>query len=287
MKFVVISPVKDEERCVEETLRSMACQLVKPVKWIIVDDGSIDRTSEIIEQYRADNDFIEVLRNPPGSVRRPGSAVIRAFDRGYQAANGLEYDLIVKLDCDLSFDPDYFAKLIAKFIADSNLGIASGVYAERVDGSEWSEIIMPEYHAAGASKIIRRQCFMEIGGFIASPGWDTVDEIRAIARGWRSTHFPEAKMKHWKVEGSGIGSLRTNAMHGEVYYRTGGGLLFFFLKVLNRMTQPPRLTGGLAMLWGYLRTMTQRKPLLVTPAEARVYRALLNGRILSKVRSRF
>ena len=44
MKYVVISPVKDEERHVEHTLRSMAQQTVKPVRWIIVDDGSRDQT---------------------------------------------------------------------------------------------------------------------------------------------------------------------------------------------------------------------------------------------------
>jgi GT2 family glycosyltransferase len=208
--------------------------------------------------------------------------VVRAFNRGYEAAAGLDYDFIVKLDCDLSFEPDYFEKLLTRMLAEPQLGIASGVYIEAADGVTWKEIGMPSYHACGASKVIRRECFEQMGGFIAARGWDTVDEIRAMARGWRTTHFPELKMQHWKPEGTGIGSMRTNYMHGEIYYVTGGGPFFFFFKVLHRLAQRPFLIAGAALFWGYLRTMCSGKQRLVTREEAACYRALLNGRITGK-----
>jgi len=287
VKYLVITPVKDEERYVEHTLRSMVNQTVKPVGWIIVDDGSSDRTPELLEKYAAENSFIRVLKSPRGQPRMPGSAVIRAFNRGYELAKEYEYDLIVKFDCDLSFEPDYFEKLIAKFAADPKLGIASGVYLEAPEPGRWVEISMPSYHACGASKMMRRECFEQIGGFIPAKGWDTVDEIRAMARGWRTTHFTGLKMKHWKLEGSGIGTVRTNLMHGEIYYLTGGSKLFFLLKLLHRLTCRPFLVGGCAMFWGYLRTMFQQKQRLVTDVEARCYRALLNGRILGRLKGLF
>ena len=284
MKYVVISPVKDEERHVEHTLRSMAQQTVKPVRWIIVDDGSRDRTPELIDGYREKNDFIQIIRNPPGQARQPGGGVVRAFNVGYEAAKEHDYDLVVKLDCDLSFEPDYFEKLIGQFAADPKLGIASGVYLEDVKDHGWTVITMPEYHAAGASKVVRRECFEQIGGFVASRGWDTVDEIRAIARDWRTGHFTALQMKHWKPEGAGIGLWRTNIMHGEIYYLTGGGFLFFILKVLHRMRSKPYVTGGLGMFWGYLRSVLKRKDRLVTPLEARCYQKLLHDRIKHKTR---
>jgi glycosyltransferase involved in cell wall biosynthesis len=281
-RYIVISPVKDEERHVEHTLRSMANQTVKPVKWIIVDDGSSDRTPSLIEQYRTENDFIQVIQNPPGRARQPGGGVVRAFNAGYEAVKSLEYDVIVKLDCDLSFEPDYFEKLLRRFTADPKLGIASGVYLEDLKDRGWTVISMPTYHAAGASKIVRRTCFDEINGFVASRGWDTVDEIRAMARGWKTTHFPDAQMKHWKPEGAGIGRWRTNIMHGEIYYLTGGGFLFFAIKVLHRMRSRPYVLNGLALFWGYLRSALKRKDRLVTPEEAHCYRSLLNQRLFRK-----
>jgi biofilm PGA synthesis N-glycosyltransferase PgaC len=285
VNYLVITPVKDEERYVEHTLRSMVSQTVKPVCWIIVDDGSSDRTPEIIERYQADHPFIRLVRNPRGQPRQPGSAVIRAFNRGYEVAKDLEYDLIVKLDCDLSFEPDYFEKLVGKFSAEPKLGIASGVYFEAPDGAQWNEVSMPSYHACGASKVMRRECFEQIGGFLPARGWDTVDEIRAMARGWRTGHFRELRMKHWKLEGSGIGPWRTNLMHGEIYYLTGGSKLFFLLKLLHRLRSRPFLIGGVALFWGYVRTMFKQKQRLVTDVEARCYRALLNGRITGRLKA--
>ena len=110
-------------------------------------------------------------------------------------------------------------------------------------------------------------------------------QIQAIARGWRTAHFPELIMKHWKPEGSGIGSLRTNYMHGEVYYLTGGGPLFFVLKALHRAAQRPYLMGAIALVLGYLRTMVSGRPQIVSREEARCYRSLLNRRIISKLRT--
>ena len=284
MKYVVVSPVRDEERYVERTLVSMIQQQVKPVRWIIVDDGSSDRTPEVLARYAKKQGFIQIVRREVAGTRQPGSPVVRAFEVGYDAARNLEYEFIAKLDCDLSFGPDYFEGLLTKMQEDPGLGIASGVYMEASDEGTWVEVPMPPYHAAGASKMMRRRCFEEIGGFVPARGWDTVDEIRAMARGWRTKHFRELKMKHWKPEGTGIGPMRTHFMHGEVYYLTGGSKLFFLFKVLHRMGSRPLLFGSLALLWGYVRTMASARPRLVTSEEVRCYRALLNRRILGQLK---
>jgi glycosyltransferase involved in cell wall biosynthesis len=286
VKYLVVTPVKDEERYVEHTLRSMASQTIKPVRWIIVDDGSSDRTPDLIESFAQKHGFIHVVRSPQGQPRGPGPAVVRAFNRGLDEAGrlGIDYDFVVKLDCDLSFEPDYFERLLAEFGANPKLGIASGVYWEARDGVNWREIEMPAYHAAGASKVIRRVCWEQIYGFIPSRGWDTVDEIRAISHGWETTHFRELRIKHWKTEGTGIGKIRTNAMHGEIYYLTGGGVVFFLLKVLARARSRPYVAGALSMVWGYWRTKFSGRKRLVTPEEARCYRSILNARMIGTLR---
>jgi hypothetical protein len=92
-------------------------------------------------------------------------------------------------------------------------------------------------------------------------------------------------MKHLKPEGSGMGMRHTSFMHGEIFYRTGGGRLFFTLKVLRRLKQPPIIVGGLYMACGYLKAWIFRRELLVTQDEARQYKHLLNRRMFSKFRS--
>ena len=286
-KYIIISPVKDEERYVEHTLRSVTAQNLKPILWLIVDDGSKDRTSELVRGHANSHPFIRLLSHPQSGERLLAFAEVRAFNWGLDFIGSVDYDFIVKLDCDLSFDPDYFQQLLERFRQDERLGIASGVYLERSTAGELKEIAMPSYHAAGASKLIRRTCFEDIGGFIPAPGWDTVDEIKAMTRGWTTTHFNELRMMHHKREGSSIGAVKTGLMHGEAYYRTGGSKIFFLLKVLHRISVRPYFVNAIALIWGYVRAMVMRKQLLVTETEARYYKALLLERLKERVKSLF
>lgn len=281
-KYIIISPVKDEQKYLESTIHSVLNQTVKPLKWIIVDDGSQDETPNILNEYRRQCDWIKVLRLNKETKRQPGSAVIHAFNKGYELIKDENFDFIVKLDCDLRFGPDYFEKIFLKFEADDNLGIASGVYLEN-KGKGPLPVEMPDYHAAGASKIIRSQCFGAIGGFTSEKGWDTVDEIKAQSQGWKTGHFKEIFFYHLKNEGSGIGNIRTNKMHGEIYYLTGGSKLFFLLKLAHRIIFGfPFLLGGIMMFIGYLSPFLKGKDLLVNEKEAEFYRKLLNKRIIRK-----
>ncbi len=282
--YIVVTPVKDEERFIEQTMASMVAQTKLPATWVVVDDGSTDRTPAIIDRFASEHRFIQLLRREKRSARHTGVAEVHAFYAGLEVAKRVEHDYIVKLDGDLSFEPNYFADLIAEFERRPRLGIASGVYLEKRRG-EWQMIVMPSYHSAGASKVVRRECFEDISGFIPERGWDTVDEIRAWGKGWETTHFPNLKMKHLKAEGSGMGLLYTETMHGEIFYRTGGGAAFFLLKVAARFLRRPIFTGGLFMLWGFVRASFVRRDHLVSAKESRIYRRLLWQRLRSKVKA--
>jgi cellulose synthase/poly-beta-1,6-N-acetylglucosamine synthase-like glycosyltransferase len=50
VKYCVITPVRDEEQYVLGTIDSVLNQSIRPVEWIIVDDGSTDATSVIIDR---------------------------------------------------------------------------------------------------------------------------------------------------------------------------------------------------------------------------------------------
>lgn len=287
VSYVIVSPVKDEERHVAITLRSVVNQTVRPIKWVIVDDGSVDGTPGTLMEFAANYEWIEVVRIDRGSERDLGITEIKAFAEGYERIRGQEFDFVVKLDCDLDLPPDYFERLFQEFANNQRLGIASGVYLEsRQD--KWLPVPMPDYHAAGASKTLRRQCFHDIGGFTLYRGWDTIDEIKAMSLGWECRHFPELEFRHLKREGSAMGPGQTNVLHGEIYYLTGGGLLFFILKVVHRSVYSrPLVLGGLAMLWGYLKCVLRGKRRSVNVVEARFYRRMLNGRLYAHARRFF
>ena len=282
--YIVVSPVRNEAPYIRRTLESVAHQDCRPLQWIIVDDGSSDGTPSVVKAFAEQHGFIRLIDGGHSNEREHGTRIITAFNRGYSDVRSMHHEFVVKLDCDLSFDPSYFSTLLARFMQTPRLGIASGVYLEPSSPENWKPVKMPSYHAAGASKMLRRECYEQIGGFAPARGWDTVDEIRAMTKGWLTTHFTDLKMRHWKVEGSRIGRLRTSVMHGEVYYRTRGGGLFFAMKVAHRAATRPWLIAGGALAFGYLRAMFRHESALVNDTEARCYRELLNTRLRQRLR---
>jgi poly-beta-1,6-N-acetyl-D-glucosamine synthase len=275
--YVIVSPVKDEAAYLEKTIQGVIAQTLRPTRWILVDDGSCDASPQIIARYAEEYPWITKLTLSRDRERKPGSAVIAAFMAGCALLKADAFDFIVKLDCDLEIPANYFETLVARFGADPELGIASGIYFEN-----GKPVKMPTYHAAGCSKMVRARCFEEIGGFIPQRGWDTVDEIRAQSMGWKTCHFADLALGHLKLEGTGIGFRRTNVMLGQIYYSTGGGTLFLLLKCLHRMfSGKPFFLGGVAMLGGYLAAWWKREPKLVSASEAARYRRLLNQRMFS------
>lgn len=282
--YLVISPIRDEARHVARTLRSMRAQTHRPLRWVIVDDGSSDGTSEILARETAGLDWVTIVNT--GSMQRQlGSAEIVAFRRGLDTVpDALPWEFIVKLDGDLELPGDYFERLLVRMAADPRWGIASGVYCEEQADGRWLPVAMPAYHAAGASKVVRRACFERIGGFVPRKGWDTVDEIRAGLAGWRTGHFDDLQFRHLKPEGASLGTLATHRFHGEIYYETGGGAGFLLVKALHRaLTGSPRGLSGAAMLWGYAQAAGRGRPRLVNDEEARWYRALLRRRLAAPI----
>jgi len=281
-RYVIISPVRDEERFLVRTLESVLQQTISPTRWIIVDDCSADSSPEILSRYQNLVPWLTVVRREHDGLRRAGAAVISAFYAGYEALGDVDYDYIVKLDCDLVLPPDYFEALFAHFDKDPNLGIASGVYLEE-GKNDWVPVSMPLYHAAGATKVVRRRCFEEIGGFIRMSGWDTVDEIKAQTMNWNTRHFPEIQFHHLKPEGSASGWFRTQILHGEAYFKYGGSKILFLAKCFQRLlTARPVVLGAAAMAWGYLKPSLTGAPRLVTPLESRVYRQMQYSRLFAR-----
>ena len=107
--YVLISPCRNESRYMRETLDSVLAQSEPPTKWVIVDDGSTDDTPDILREYAAKHDCIQIVTRKDRGHRAVGPGVVDAFYAGYEAINPSDYTFLCKLDLDLRIPPRYFA----------------------------------------------------------------------------------------------------------------------------------------------------------------------------------
>jgi biofilm PGA synthesis N-glycosyltransferase PgaC len=258
-KYVVITPVRDEEKFVETTIRSVASQTIRPREWIIVNDGSSDRTGEIVDQCAAQFPWIHVIHRQNRGFRKSGGGVIEAFYDGYNSLRHDDWDFVVKLDGDLTLAPDYFEKCFEHFSAQPKLGIGGGAICHEVNG-ELKVEANPKFHVRGATKIYRRACWEAIGGLWSAPGWDTIDEAKANMLGWKSDTFGELHLCHHRLTGSADGLVRDRIKHGLACYVSGYHPLFVAASCIYRIVHKPYLIGSFAMGYGFVKGYVKHVP---------------------------
>jgi len=200
-RYVIVTPARDEEAHLRNTIRSILGQTILPAEWIIVNDGSSDRTGEIIDEYSAQYPWIRAVHRTNRGFRKAGGGVVDTFNDGYLILTCKDWDFIVKLDGDLSFEPNYFESCFAHFEREPRLGVGGGVMCYIENGKKSFEA-NPAFHVRGATKIYKRACWDAIGGFWPAPGWDTMDEVKASMLGWTTRSFPELHLLHHRHTGA-------------------------------------------------------------------------------------
>jgi glycosyltransferase involved in cell wall biosynthesis len=129
LTYVLITPARNEEMFIGATIESVAAQTVLPRKWVIVSDGSTDRTDAIVRTQATRHPWIRFIRRPEHEERH-FAAKVRCFNSGYETLAGETYDIIGNLDADITFEKDYFEFLLGKFAEDARLGVAGTPFVE-------------------------------------------------------------------------------------------------------------------------------------------------------------
>jgi poly-beta-1,6-N-acetyl-D-glucosamine synthase len=258
-RYAVITPVRDEEEFVGATIECVSRQTVRPAEWVIVNDGSSDRTGEIIDQYAAQFPWIRAVHRTNRGFRKSGGGVVEAFYDGYEALRSDDWDFIVKLDGDLTFAADYFEKCFAYFDREPQLGIGGGEIYHDLAGNMTLET-NPRFHVRGATKIYRRACWEAIGGLWVAPGWDTIDEVKANMLGWVTRSFPDLPLHHHRLTGTADGLLRDRIKHGVACYVSGYHPLFVGAKCVYRLFKKPYFIGSAAIWYGFVKGFVTKAP---------------------------
>jgi biofilm PGA synthesis N-glycosyltransferase PgaC len=259
MKYLVISPVRDEAVYLQSTIDCMAAQTVRPIEWIIVNDGSSDATGKIADAAAAQYPWIRVVHRTNRGFRKSGGGVMEAFNDGLAAVRSTRWEFIVKMDGDLSFEPTYFERCFQRFAVQPDLGIGGGIICYQENGIKRFEHC-PQFHVRGATKIYRCECWAAIGGLWPAPGWDTLDELKANRLGWTTQSFPDLHLIHHRYTGAADGVWGGLVKNGRANYICGYHPFFMIAKCLRRVPRRPYVIGAAALFYGYITGYFKRIP---------------------------
>jgi biofilm PGA synthesis N-glycosyltransferase PgaC len=265
-RYALVTPARDEAANLPRLAECLARQTVQPQAWVIVDNGSSDETVQVARSLVAEHEWINVLAVPGTSARERGAPIVRAFQAGIDALGQIP-DIVVNVDADVSFEPEYFERLLERFEADPGLGIASGS-AYELQGGAWRQRHVTGSTVWGASRAYRWECLQDILPLEERMAWDGLDEFKANARGWRTEAFEDIPFRHHRREGERDGSSwRAGLNRGRAAHYLGYRFWYLVLRALWNARREP---GALGMVVGFGAAAVAGSPQSPDP-EARAY----------------
>ena len=262
-RYVLVTAAKNEGENLPKLVQAVAEQTIKPVLWVIADDGSMDNTPEIIKKAKEKYGWIQSIRlNSEVESRDIGLHLSRVmmkvteFAIGYCGRNEIKYDYIGNVDGDIILEKTFFEKMINEFEKDPKLGIA-GSGTQYVEGDE---IIQPEGNEeepSGGDMLIRRECFEDCGGIQLSCCWDSVLKAKARLRGWKTKRFEHVKAIETRIPGSE--DYWKRGIHtGRSVYQLNLHPLHVMIKFVKILFKRPHYW-GIAFISGYLLSLIRRE----------------------------
>jgi len=265
LRYALVTPARNEVAYIEGTIKSVVSQTIKPIRWVIVSDGSTDGTDDLVRRYAAEHPWIELLRMPERKERQ-FAAKAHAFNAGYARLQGLAYDLVGNLDADLTFKPDYFEFLLRKMSENPRLGVVGTPFVEnfdRPDQHTYAHSAANLEHVSGACQLFRRECFEAIGGYVPVKGGaiDWIAVTTARMRGWQTRTFTERVLFHHRKIGTGNDSAwMVNYHYGKKAYYTGSHPVWALMRGLFQMRKSPYIVGGGLFQLGFVWAAITRMP---------------------------
>lgn len=264
--YALMTAAYNEEAYIEKVIHAVLAQTQLPTMWIIVSDGSVDRTDEIVKSFARKHDFIAFLRNERMPGRSFGSKG-RALRLGSTLLESIDTEFVGNLDADVSIGPSYFKDLMARFELDPKLGLAAGFVCDKNGDNYVSRTANRVHSIAHAAQLVRRECYDAIGGYavLEHGGEDWHAQLSATMKGWKTQAFPELEILHNRPTGTADNLWRSRIREGRHDYSFGSDPIFELVKCLRRLPAKPFLIGAALRFAGFAWSYIRKDPRAVTP----------------------
>lgn len=265
--YALMTAARNEADYIEGTIRSVLRQTHKPVRWVIVSDGSTDETDSIVQNYAKNNHFVVLERREEPLSGVDFGRKVRCLRHALSLLGDVSYSYIGNLDADVTFGAEYFETLLKVFQKNPKLGIAGGRLFEPRNGRFLPRYLSEDRYVPGAVQFFRRECFQQVGGYIPSRwgGEDTIAVVAARMKGWKTASIDCLKVFHHKVSESARGWAHESFREGAMFYALGSHPLFELLKCLRWTVRKPVFLQAAVRLYGYAWAAWHREERPVSP----------------------
>ena len=264
MKILIVTPACNEQDNLPLLIESVKNQSLLPCEWIIVDDGSVDSTSDVIKKAELHNSFIRYLRKEKIDKRSPGKSIIETFYFGFNNKLTVNYDIIMKLDADLILPTTYLQSISNEFLKQSKVGICGGICVLNNNGQYILEKETNMDHVRGAIKAYRKKCFEDIGGLLKNMGWDTVDEHYARFSGWEVLVLSNLRVLHQRSTNAEYGFVNAAYKNGKMLYAIRMDMFLVIGNSLKKVFKKPYFILSISMFLGFCVAFFNRDKFIVS-----------------------
>ncbi len=274
MKYVVIIPAKNEEKNIESTILSLIQQTVPPECVLVADNDSTDKTAVIVKKMQ--NSYPKLLyMNYTGEKSYSlGGKIVKIFDAGKKFIDDhkIEYDYLVKMDADVSFDRNVFLNIYNR-VNGRRVGIASPL-AYIKENNRRIYVSTPDWHTSGDFKIYSKECYEDIGGLQEDLGWDCADNIAAIGKSYITEVFSDILYEQKRPIGR-YSLLHGCKRKGIGAYKLRYSYVYFVIRFVHDLFRKPYIACSLVCMYYFVISHFNNTRRILDPKKGKILRGLL------------
>jgi glycosyltransferase involved in cell wall biosynthesis len=207
--YILITPVKNEEQMFHGVAECIIRQTQQPLRWVIIDGSSSDRSFQIAENLAKSYSWIFVKKQEQFSNSGGHSNFSLAVREAYQylqeiaLKSEIKYEFVGKLDMDQIIPQNFFEFLIDRCREDPGLGVVSGQsYSYKDPQTDNTKIIQraikPDRFPEGElpdKRLYRKEALDDIGGFpVTKYSPDSVILAKLRIKAWKIRLFPDIRI---------------------------------------------------------------------------------------------
>lgn len=293
MRFLIVIPAHNEEKNIFFTLKSLEAQSFKDFKIIVVNDGSTDKTAEIVREFSERLPKFELL-NLETSEHEPGAKVVRTFNKGLNSVDFNDFDIICKFDADIIFPENYLMEVHKVYESNPKAGMVSGIvkikksvfeknlaFDFKDEKQQWTfENLSSKNHVRGPIKSYRKACFVAMNGLRPVLGWDNIDVMLAEMNGWEVATIKNIWVKHLRPTAYKYKKQKAEKL-GEYFYNIGLSLPLAIISSGKSSIKNKSVTEFFTTIKTFLKQNSKRE---LSDDEVKFIRKLRWNQMFNKIR---